>query len=160
MASKPSDFPTFTQIEKPAVEALLNKIAEYLSDFSEKIGISGISAHETVMLQVFDRIEKRRVYFHVFYDGCNMGELNEGSLMCFWIVKLQPFYDSHNKIPSNDLNSKIALYLFNKILSFYAANMNKKNGLTEKIMQDLYYSFRFRDISKESIMLLAESLIC
>jgi hypothetical protein len=160
MASKPSDFPKFTRIEKSAIDALLNKIAEYLWDFSEKMGISGISAHEAVILQIFDRIEKRRVYFHIFYNGCSMGELNEGALMCFWIAKLHPFYDNHNNIPSNVLNAKIALYLFNKTLSFYAAKTNKKNGLTGKIAQDIYYSFRFRDISKESVMLLAESLIC
>jgi hypothetical protein len=160
MASKPPDFPIFTQIEKPAIDALLNKIVEYLSDFSEKMGISGISARETVILQIFDRIEKRRVYFHIFYNGCVMGELNEGALMCFWIAKLQPFYDKNKKIPSNELNSKIALYLFNKTLSFSAAKMNKRNGLTEKTARDLYYSFRFRDISKEAVMLLAESMIC
>jgi hypothetical protein len=36
---------------------------------------------------------------------------------------------------------------------------DKKTGLTEKTLEDMYYAFRFRDISKESLMLLAESLI-
>ena len=159
MACKPSDFPIFTQIEKSTVDMLLNKVEKYLSDFSETMEIFDISASEMVMLQIFDRIEKRRVYFHIFCKGCDLGELNEGALMCFWIVKLQPFFANNNNIPSNELNSKIALYLFNKTLLAVGATTNKKSGLTEKIAQDLYYSFRFRDISKESLMLLAESLL-
>ena len=131
MACKPSDFPIFTQIEKSTVDTLLGKIKKYLLDFSETMGISGISASKPVMLQIFDRVEKRRVYFHIFYKGCDMGELNEGALMCFWIVKLQPFFANNNNIPSPDLNSKIALYLFNKTLLAVAAATNKKSGLTD-----------------------------
>jgi hypothetical protein len=159
MASKPSDFPVFTGIEKLAVYALLDKLTRYLSDFSEKMGISDIFAHEAVVFEIFERVEKRRVYFHVFHNGLNIGELDESALMCFRIVKLQPFFTENNSVPSNELNSKIALYFFNKTLSGFAASKNRKNGLTERIMQDLYYSFRFRDISKEALMLLAESLI-
>jgi len=77
--------------------------------------------------------------------------------MCFWIVKLCPF--SCSKIPSDVLNAKVALFLFNSMLSFIAKKSGKKVAITSPIVKDLYYSLRFRDISKESLMMLAESLI-
>jgi hypothetical protein len=110
------------------------------------------------MFQILEQIEKRRVYFHIFNEY-DMGELDESVLMSFWIVKLQPFFTVNNNIPSNELNAKIAIFLLNKTLSFVATKTEKQNRITGKVVQDLYYSFRFRDISKESLILLAESLI-
>jgi hypothetical protein len=86
-----------------------------------------------------------------------MGELNEGSLMCFWILKLMPF--SHQNIPSNELNEKIALYLLNNMLLYYAKKNKRNVNISDSLNKDLYYSFRFRDISKEAIMALAKSMI-
>jgi hypothetical protein len=77
--------------------------------------------------------------------------------MCFWIIKLTPF--SHNSIPANELNAKIALYLLNNVVVYYARKHNKRVNISESLYKNIYYSFRFRDISKESIMALAESMI-
>jgi hypothetical protein len=157
MANKPEEFPRFTKLDGSMIASLLEKLNRYLSGFSTNTGISGITAFENTMLEIFERIEKRRVYFHIYYDGCKMGELNEGALLCFWIVKLNPFF-CHG-IPVDILNVKIALYLFNSMLSYIAQKTNKKALVTPHIVKDLYYSFRFRSISKESIMLLAECMV-
>jgi len=36
---------------------------------------------------------------------------------------------------------------------------NKPEEFRKNIVNDIYYAFRFRDLSKEAIMILAESLI-
>jgi hypothetical protein len=157
MANKPGDFPQFTEIDKADIDSLCAKFSVYLDDFSKKMGIWDIDCAKPAILQIFNRIEKRRVYFHIFYNDCVMGELNESALMCFWIIKLQPFFT--NNIPANELNAKIALHLFSKTIFFVASKTGKQPHLTGKLLEDLYYSFRFRDISKEALMLLAESLV-
>ena len=157
MANKPEEFPLFTKLDDSMIASLLEKLNRYLSGFSSNTGIYGITAFENTVLEIFERIEKRRVYFHIYYDGCKMGELNEGALLCFWIVKLHPFFCP--KLPVDILNVKIALYLFNSMVSYIAQKTNRKALVTPQIVKDLYYSFRFRDISKESIMLLAECLV-
>ncbi|MCL2443207.1 MAG: hypothetical protein FWD13_07050 [Treponema sp.] len=157
MANKPEDFPIFTKLDGDMARELLIKLNLYLSDFSQSTGIRNIVIHEETLLEIFDRIEKRRIYFHIFYNRCKMGELNEGALMCFWIIKLFPFTCSN--VPPDILNAKIAVFLFDKVLSLVAAKLNKQVNITEQIVKDIYYSFRFRDISKESLMLLAGSLI-
>ena len=157
MANKPEDFPIFTKLDNGMARELLIKLNLYLNNFTQSTGIANIVVHEDTLLEIFDRIEKRRIYFHIFYNGCKMGELNEGALMCFWIIKLCPF--TCPKIPPDILNAKIALFLFNRVLSLVAAKSRKRILMTEQTVKDLYYSFRFRDISKESLMLLAGSLI-
>jgi hypothetical protein len=157
MANKPEDFPQFTKLDDSIVTSLLYKFNQYLAGFSASTGIDGITIFEETLFEIFERIEKRRVYFHIFYNGCRMGELNEGALMCFWIAKLSPFFSY--KIPSDILNAKIAVFLFNSMLSFISKKTGKKIFITTKIVKDLYYSLRFRDISKESIMMLAEGLV-
>ncbi|MCL2802292.1 MAG: hypothetical protein FWD28_11110 [Treponema sp.] len=157
MANKPEEFPVFTKLDNNMARELLEKLNIYINNFIQSTGITDIIVHEDTLLEIFDRIEKRRVYFHIFYNRCKMGELNEGALMCFWIIKLHPF--SCKKLPPDILNSKIALFLFNRVLCLVAAKMQKKVNITEHIVKDIYYSFRFRDVSKESLMLLAGSLI-
>jgi hypothetical protein len=109
------------------------------------------------MYEIIERIEKRRIYFHIYYNGCKMGELNEGALMCFWIIKLTPFH--FNGISNNILNAKIALCLFLNVLHYHTQKEKIKLNITEKMVNDIYYAFRFRDLSKEAITILAGSLI-
>jgi len=157
MANEPKNFPSFTKLSLRQLTVLGAKFKFYLKDFEFNFGISNIYFDPSVLIEICDRIEKRRVYFHVFYNRCKMGELNEGSLMCFWIIKLMPF--SHKNIPANEINAKIALYLLNNMLIYYAKKHKKKVNISQSLLEDIYYSFRFRDISKEAIMVLAKSMI-
>jgi hypothetical protein len=91
------------------------------------------------MYEIIERIEKRRIYFHIYYEGCKMGELNEGALMCFWILKLNPFYCID--VPNNILNAKIALCLFMNVLHYHTKKENIKLNITENICNDIYYGF-------------------
>jgi len=156
MANSPEEFPIFTKLNKRQATLLCSKIKFYLKDFEITQGISDIDHDLSVLIEICERVEKRRIYFHIFYS-CKMGELNEGALMCFWILKLTPF--KHKDIPTNELNSKIALYLLNNLIFYHAKKHNKKVNIPDSVNKNLYYSFRFRDISKESIMALAESMI-
>ena len=156
MANTPEEFPIFTKLNKRQITLLRSKFNHYLKDFEVNFGIADIDTSDSAIIEIWERIEKRRVYFHIFYN-CKMGEINEGSLMCFWIKKLMPF--SHKTIPANELNAKIALYLLNNVLLYNAKKNRKKVNISDSLTQSLYYSFRFRDISKEAIMALAESMI-
>ena len=111
MANKIEDFPIFTSLDKITVQNMLAKIANYLHNISDiiKIDHGKIDTSMDIMYEIIERIEKRRIYFHIYYNGCKMGELNEGALMCFWINKLTPFH--YNGIPNNILNAKVALCL-------------------------------------------------
>ena len=136
---------------------MLSKLVGVLEKQSAFFGIDGrgLGCSQDVLLEIFDRIEKRRVYFHIFYNGCKMGELNEGSLLCFWVSKLQPF--SSPGMDSCKLNAKIALCLFVNTIYFHFEKMAQEKKMPKHFINDLYYALMYRDISKESLMILAES---
>jgi hypothetical protein len=159
MANKIDEFPIFTSLDKMTIQNMLARMASYLHNISDiiKADHKKIDTSMDTMYEIIERIEKRRIYFHIYYNGCKMGELNEGALMCFWIIKLTPFH--FNGISNNILNAKIALCLFLNVLHYHTQKENIKLNITEKMVNDIYYAFRFRDLSKEAIMILAESLI-
>jgi hypothetical protein len=159
MANKVEQFPIFTSLDKTTIQNMLVKMANYLHNISDiiKIDHKKIDTSMDILYEIIERIEKRRIYFHIYYNGCKMGELNEGALMCFWIIKFNPFHSSG--IANNILNAKIALCLFMNMLHYHTQKENIRLGITDKMVNDIYYSFRFRDLSKEAIMILAESLI-
>ena len=86
-----------------------------------------------------------------------MGELNECSLYCFWLLKLCPFYYEDAK--NGEINQVLAFYIFISILNSIAQLRGKIFTLTKEKYSNLYYAFRYRDLSKEAIMALAESLV-
>jgi hypothetical protein len=157
MPFRPDEFPLFTPLDRATIEGHIAKVSGILGDFVTQTGITDIAVHDRALYEIIERIEKRRVYFHIFYNGCKMGELNEAAFLCFWILKLTPFYSL--TMPSHTLNTKIAVYLFGKILAFTAKRMNKPVRLSKQIIDDLFYAFSFRDLSKEAIMLIAETLM-
>jgi hypothetical protein len=159
MSNKPDDFPVFSCIDKNTIDKMTVKVTKLLGNLSSVLNIdpAEITGSEDVLIEIFERIEKRRIYFHIFYNGCKMGELNEGALLCFWVAKLQPFY--HPKIDSNKLNAKIAICLFTNAIYFYSEQTKQERKIPEHFINDLYYSLLYRDISKESLMVLTESFV-
>jgi hypothetical protein len=157
--TKPEDFPLFGSLDRQVIEAMFRKLEKHLGNLSTvlKFDTTKIVISRQVMLEIIERVEKRRVYFHVFYDGCKMGELNEGALFCYWILKLHPF--SCPCMDSNILNAKIALCLFINTIYYYHRSIKEKNVLIPSgYLKDVYYSFRYRDLSKEALMMMIQGL--
>jgi hypothetical protein len=155
--SKPEDFPVFGSLDRQTVQRMFRKVEGYLRNLSDvlKFDTSKISLSIQVMIEIIERVEKRRVYFHIFYEGCKMGELNEGALFCYWILKLHPF--SCPGIDSDVLNAKIALCLFINTVYYYSNTNEKITGISPQYLNDVYYSFRYRDLSKEALMIMIQS---
>jgi hypothetical protein len=119
----------------------------------------------TIATQVW----KRKIYFRVFHEGVrSMNEIKEAALYAFWILKLQPFYISGQPQTTNKLNIQIALKVFlNGVISFVNGMNRKEPNTTKKyafnfsgsLISDLYYSFKYRDWSKESLMDMGERLV-
>jgi len=160
MANKPKEFPIFTPLDISEVNELIDgAISKLLNNINRMLDIesnSEIFIDREIMSNIITRIEKRRVYFHIYYE-LKMGELNEAALLCFWILKLMPF--KHATISNSTLNTKIAYIFFIKMLYYVANETGKKVNVDKLLMNNLLYAFKYRDLSKEAIMALAESLL-
>jgi hypothetical protein len=171
MANKPGEFPIFTPIDSSVIKEWMNKLKYYLHNVvASIIGIeklSDIQFYRNAMYEIFNRIEKRRVYFHIYHKGMKMGEVHEGALLCFWILKLMPFHSKN--ISTSMLNTRIAFVIFMNMLYYVSSKENQKRekagqtrpktkvNIRDKQMNDIMYAFQYRDLSKEAIMALADS---
>jgi len=164
LSNNPEDFPRFSKLNEEKIQETLKQVSEFVNKALKtmKVDPAIVHVHKKIMYTIIDRVEKRRVYFHIYHKS-ELGELNEGALYCFWILKLNPFYSE--EIPNSIINTSIAFYYLIITLQSYIQKDNRKNNknrsinLNSHIIEDTLYAFRFRDLSKEAIMLYAESLI-
>ena len=165
-AYKPEEFPIFafpdtfsngiSNFNTP--EIWMNKLKGYLHNVIGTIGIknkSELKFNQSVLYEIYTRVEKRRVYFHIYHNGMEMGEINEGALICFWILKLMPF--RHEYISNSLLNTKMAYTVFVNLLKYVASKTKRRVNVKAMLMNNLLYTFQYRDLSKEAIMALVES---
>ncbi len=155
------DYPKYEKISKEQIELMAAAFNRYLGNMRETLGVNkeDVAFCEEALLEIIELVWKRHIYFQVFHKLNGLNELKEASLYCFWILKMQPFAWLNAVKPNYKLNSIIALQIFTKGLYFYAEKKGKKVNMNKLTFEELYYSFRYRDWSKEAIMDLASSLI-
>jgi len=158
----------YTKYVRITNEQLMIETEDWLKNFfktSKKMWgerFLNIYFDDLAFAEIVERVFKRKIYYHVFHNINGLNKLKEISLYCFWIIKLHPFsWITHHKTSETDyeLNVKMALNFFQQGLSLYAKENNKTFVLTSTILQELYYSFRYNDLSKEAIINIANILI-
>jgi len=82
MANKVEEFPIFTSLDKITVKNMLQRIASYLYNISDTIKIDPkkIETSMDIMYEIIERIEKRRIYFHIYY-AFRFRDLSKESIM-------------------------------------------------------------------------------
>ena len=155
------DYTKYEKISDEQKIRMAKKFAGYLGNLNDLFGINAVEVSycEKTIYEVIELVWKRKIYFQVFHNVNGLNELKEASLYCFWILKLQPFLWLNTEKANYELNAKIALRLFINGLHFYSVKSKKTLNLSEYAIQNLYYSLRYRDWSKEALMDLAESLV-
>lgn len=129
---------------------------------------SDIDVVATKVFQIVTKVDQRKKYFAYFHH-LDISDFKELALYCFWIIKTQPLYckkdnlSEKEEIEFESLNEKFALYyLIKKFRSLANGNANtleKINSFFSKqYIYELVYSFTYRDISKEAMILLVETM--
>lgn len=111
------------------------------------------------LVQAIDNVEKRKDYFR-FYHGIELNELKEVALLCFWIIKLKPFtmLVEDTKL-LNHVNEVFCLFLIlSTIKHITKINSLPFIDLSDKHKNEIIYTFKYRDLSKEAMMLFVETL--
>ena len=119
------------------------------------------------IMYIIARVDQRRKYF-VDYHNLEMSEYKEAALNSFWYIKLHPLNIAEREFVQNhpdmydSINEKLALYII--IITLRSAlkakhlPVNKLDDLPLKYIDELIYSFTHRDISKEAMIMLVESM--
>ena len=157
----PEDYPQFDKLSEETVREKAKKLIGWIWESDTAIPRDRLFVSDDCMSSIIDLVERRRVYFHVFH-GIDMSEWNEAALYCFWIAKLQPF----SEVPppkakarqANEVNATIAVRLLCRVAN-NIRGINGKERIERLNLSNLIHSFRYRDMSKESIMAILEVLI-
>ena len=151
-ATNHNDFPIYEDLKSEEFRNALENFMKPIKETSDKYFFiwDEIGMNVDSIIEIVNLIQKRRVYFYIFHEK-QMGELNEVSLTCFWILKLRPFHYIPN--PRVNVNLIFALNLFKLVIE----RISKKE--IKFPTSHLLHAFKYRDLSKEAIMAIAESLI-
>lgn len=116
--------------------------------------------NERNLAEAIVRTFKRKEYYKYFHNIPNISELKQASLLSFWIMKLKPFTVLEERsILRVSVNEKFALNIILSTIQYLLSKKQKEFIMPSKsLIQDTIYSFKYRDLSKEAIMMLADSL--
>lgn len=142
-----------------------NIIEDFLSE--NKYDHSKLFVNEKVVLSVITKVDQRQKYFK-FFHGLEMSEYKEAALNAFWYLKLRPImfrseeFSEHLPEEYDSINEKLAVYYLLRMLRLMLIKHRKSeeelDSLPKKYLRELVYTFTYRDISKEALIMLVETM--
>ena len=126
-----------------------------------------IKVDRNVIAAIITKVDQRKQYFSYFHH-LEMSDLKELALNCFWYVKLHPIVvnldsiDDKKRWEYRSINEKFAVFFLIKELRALLRSTNGDESplekLSEKYVRELVYTLSYRDISKEAMIILVESM--
>jgi len=124
-----------------------------------------ILVESRTLRDVIERVHKRKHYYDEFHN-LPEDELSQHKIIglyIYWILKLRPIISDWHPVPNNnsyDMNDIFAWYLFKEQME----NLSPKECLIRdeysvELHNEILYSFRYRDMPKESVILLFEPFV-
>lgn len=152
----------------PEEEALKNKsngLIKQFSKYARSVGLNpeNVCIQRTLLPRIILRVDKREGYFIVFHDQTLINEIKQSALVAYWILKLKPFMVktkdpkmSHKYCRINE--GFAAFYLLSAFKQYARRKGNIVTELSGRLIDELMYAFTYWDLSKESGILIAETI--
>ena len=153
--------------KQPDWKELYNKTAELLESFGEFIqahddlSINDIKVNNPLLAEVLVRIDKRRDYFVIYHDETDMNEIKEAALLAYWLIKFKPFSVKKEglDIKYATINEQFAMFVIYSTIKERTKRVSKmKFSVSKDYTRKMSYAFKYWDLSKESLMLISETL--
>ena len=134
----------------------LDKLLRDFCEGSDLYPYESVKTNIKTLKDIIVRVHKRKHYFKIFHKEMITSEYKETALYCYWYLKLRPLWIEPDNVSSERINEKFALYLYISLLKKYNEDFSLKDGINISHIRELLYSFRFRDFTKESMILMLE----
>ena len=155
----------YTEPTQEYIKNELKKYQEILAQFCQiaDLDINRVEVNIQALKEVIIRVDMRQLYFQIYH--ANM-EANEYKciigLAGFWLLKLHPFWIQIHEEDSPEMmqmatwiNEKFVLHMICSLLQKFNPEFFEYGlDMCEAYCNELLYSFRYRDLSKESMFLL------
>jgi hypothetical protein len=144
----------------PIVQAFYNNFSRFLL---EKGFPDDIKFHTSTfdIVDMINRVDKRKAYYYCFHKEMKINECKVAALYAYWILKLRPFTiidDRYrNKPEICNINEAFAIYVLGAAL-LLTERIKNTGKASLSYYSLLEYSFRFRNFSIDSFIVLIESI--
>lgn len=141
-------------------ESLCILFSDYVNKRKD-VTVNQIHVDLKQIYKVIVRVDERKEYFKIFHSGMAIDELKEIALYGYWITKLQPFLlldETSVDMMSLNLNEGFVTYLLISTLKALCGKTGKNISITNNLAKNLMYGIQHWDLSKESMMLLADAM--
>ena len=163
------------------VNALIKQF--YIFCKKHDIPDENISIQRELIPLIVLRVDKRATYFEIFHQKTKINELKQAALTAYWILKFKPFMiinDVSLSYEHRHINEGFALYYIicsmerysvlvkektsivqtasAKLIDFLSLASTSNKGIPEEIRNELMYAFIYWDLSKESVILITETI--
>jgi hypothetical protein len=117
------------------------------------------------LVEMFIRIDKRRVYYQYFHQGVQFNERKQAALQAYWIIRFKPLqlHDTRYKYEEceSTINEWLACYVVESMLK--GAELEFQNVTTEEsnsytFFDRLQYSMRYQSHTIDSMMMVVEAM--
>lgn len=158
----------YQHMKEDKIRKEIDRFEQIARAFIQSNGYNHKKIHidESAVFQIISKVDQRKEYFK-FFHHLDISDFKELALNCFWIIKLRPLrYDDSDseepqKLNFESLNDKLALYMLIKKLRALANDEQQEKIdclFSSQYVYELLYSFTYRDISKEAMILLVETM--
>lgn len=115
--------------------------------------------NEYNLIEVVERVSKRKYYYKVFHGIEHLSEFKEIALICFWICKLKPFVVlKPDSVLCASTNELFAVHLVLSLLEACetkAVNFHYPDKVT---LKNIIYALKYQDLTKEALIQYMECL--
>lgn len=153
--------------QPPKTDELRRLFNELMKDFKSYLESNGLCNEKyevniKLINEINVRVDKRKDYYRIFHDK-KLSEVRYAALQSYWILKFKPFLILSEKGSTYNfnINCGFAVYILLGGVSEYIEREyhgKKVLNIDEKYLTKIKYAFKYWDLSKEAIMLIAETL--
>ena len=149
---------------KPNIEFYKEQQKEIIIEWerftqSRKIDTNKVYIDFEAINEIITRIDKRKEYFLYFHDRTKINEFKEVALLVYWINKLRPFTYMEQTPEASHINERFAVFLLMGVcVKFNQSGILKNDGFLKEYIEEIKYSLRYRDLSKEALFLQMDQI--
>lgn len=145
---------------KNGLNRIINLWNAFVNSNDSNLDKSNIDINERNLSEVIERVNKRKYHYDIYHNMNELSEIREIALLCYWIAKLKPFTVLDNSSPlRNSANEFFCVYLIMAIIEYLTEKAGKEFEMpSDSLIKDTVYVLKYRDLSKEAIILYVSSI--
>ena len=140
-----------------------NQIATTLESYiqlQKDLKFSDVRLDDVLLGQIVVRVDKRKDYFMIYHDDTKINEIKEAALLAYWFLKFKPIkiITVAKQEKYRYINEGFAIFLLYSVCYEEYDRLGMKFCVTDEYSKKLLYAFKYWNLNKGALMMIAESL--